>query len=468
MKPNILMPIMTFMTRCYHNSRLTRRHSSVSHQINKIFRLTIFALVAFFITSCLEDPTKIGNSLLPGSDFVTIKSIDTLSSRSYTNFSDSVRTDNPSTSFLGTLYDSYFGTTTAAFVTQIRLGSAWDDQPFVVDSVKLFLHLLDVKGGGVGILHKIKISEIADEIYTNKPYYSNTKVDTTGFEVADIELPQLKPDTINDIQVRLPGDGIDFGNYILRDTSQLFYSTTKPDFRAYFKGLLFRMEPDADPPLLSLSVAPNSLGYYSNYFVVFMHDPDGIAKQYYFILDAVNLNASFNKFNFNFSTATAPLRISHINDGYLDTLTYVQSMNGAFTKISLPGLANLKSDAYFNNIAVNRAKLIVPVYLDGFQYSASTVPSVMYIRYQTTEGNKYLVPDFNLDSYHSFYDGTLDTLNNLYNFNLAEFVQRYFDDTADTIKPELELFLGGGTKNVLLKANGSKTPVKFEFTYTKF
>lgn len=462
------MPIMTFMTRYYHNSGLTRRRSSVTHQLNKILHLTIFALAAFIVTSCLEKPTKIGNSLLPGSDFVAIKSIDTLSARSYTSFSDSVRTDSPATSFLGTLYDSYFGTTTAEFVSQLRLGGPWDDQPFVVDSVKLFLHLLDVKGGGVGIVHKMKILEIADEIYTGKPYYSNTRVDTTGYEVADIELPQLKPDTINDIQVMLPGNGIEFGNYILRDTTQLFYSTTKPDFRAYFKGLLFQMEPDADPLLLSLSVAPNSSGYYSNYFVMFIHDADGIPKQYYLILDAVNLNASFNKFNFNFSTATAPLRIRHINDGYLDTLSYVQSMNGAFTKISLPGLADLKSDSYFNNIAVNRAKLIVPVYFDGIKYIASTVPSPIYIRYQTTEGNKYLVPDFNLDSYHSFYDGTLDSLNTVYNFNLAEFVQRYFNDTADTIKPELELFLGGGTKNVLLKANSSKTPVKFEFTYTKF
>jgi hypothetical protein len=462
------MPIMIFMTRYYHNSRLTRRLSSVSHSINKIIRLATFASLVFFVTSCLEDPTKIGNSLLPGSDFVAIKSIDTLSARSYTMVTDSVRTDNPSSSFLGYLFDDYFGTTTAEFVSQVRLSKAWDDQPFVVDSVKLFLHLLDVKGGGAGIPHRIKISEIADEIYTDHPYYSNTPVNLTGFEVADIELPQLKADTINNIGVMLPGNGIEFGNYILRDTTQLFYSNTQPDFRAFFKGLLFQMEPDADPLLISLSVAPNSLGYYSNYFAIFYHDPDGLAKQYFLILDATNKNAAFNRFSFNFSTATADLKINHINDGYRDTLSYVQALNGAFTKISIPGLASLKSDAYFKNIAVNRARLTVPAFFDGIHYVISTAPSPIYIRYETTQGNKYLVPDFNLDSYHSFYDGTLDTLNYVYNFNLAAFVQKYFSDTADTIKPEFELFLGGGTKNSILKANNSKTPVKFEFTYTKF
>ena len=45
-------------------------------------------------------------------------------------YDDSVRTDNPSVSYLGQIYDPYFGTTTAEFVTQIRLGCKWDDQTF--------------------------------------------------------------------------------------------------------------------------------------------------------------------------------------------------------------------------------------------------------------------------------------------------------------------------------------------------
>ena len=126
MRPNILMPIMIFMTRYYHSSKLSCRFISVFHNHFKIFRLTLFALVVFFVSSCEEGPTKIGSDLLPGSDFVTIKSIDTLSVWSYTMYDDSIRTDNPSVSYLGQIHDPYFGTTTAEFVTQIRLGSEWD------------------------------------------------------------------------------------------------------------------------------------------------------------------------------------------------------------------------------------------------------------------------------------------------------------------------------------------------------
>ncbi len=456
------------MTRYYHNLKQTYRTFSVFININKIFHLAFFATVAFFVTSCLEDPTKIGNGLLPGSDFVNIQSTDTLTAQSFTAFTDSARTDNPSTSYVGSLYDPYFGTTNTEFVSQIRLGGEWSDKAFVVDSVKLFLHLLNVKGGTAGGTHRMKISEIADQIYTDVPYYSTTPVNLTGFEVADILLPELVPDTINNIAVMLPGNGIDFANYLTRDTSMYFYNSDGSDFRSYFKGLLFQLEPDNDPLLISLSVAPTTLGYYANYFIMFMHDANGVTSEYYYYLDATNRNASFNKFSFDPATATYPLKVKHINDGYKDTLSYVQSMNGVYTRILLPGLAELKKDPYFDKIAVNKARLVVPAYFDLVDNLVSKAPSPIYIRYVTEQGNKYFVPDYNLDTYHTYYDGTIDTLTSTYNFNLAAFVQSYFNDSADTIKPELELFLGGGTKNVILKANHSKTPVELEFTYTKF
>ena len=52
----------------------------------------------------------------------------------------------PLISYLGQIYDPYFGTTTAGFVTQIRLDRDGMDQPFTVDSVKLFLQSLECQG----------------------------------------------------------------------------------------------------------------------------------------------------------------------------------------------------------------------------------------------------------------------------------------------------------------------------------
>ena len=470
MRPNILMPIMIFMTRYYHSFKLSYRSFSVSKYLLNFFRLTLFALVAFFMSSCEEGPTKIGTGILPNEDFVTIKSTDTLSIRSYTMFDASVRTDNPYYSYLGQIYDPYFGTTTTEFVSQIRMGKAWDDLAFTIDSVKLYLKLLSVTGGS-GVTHTLRLSEIADQIFPDSAYYSNSPITLTGYELNDIVLPELRPDTINDIIVTLP---ISFGNYLTRDTAQLFYNNNKPDFRSFFKGLYFRISSGSDPLMVSLYLEPpdpNNVQHSTsqNAIVLYMHNGD-VYKTFSFILDATNKNASFNRFLHDFKTASLGKIIDHINDTvYRDTLTYLQSLNGVYTKIKFPGLDSLKNNTTFGHVAVNKARLTVPVYLDRILYNASSFPSNLRLRYKSSNGNKYDVPDYFIDQYHTFFDGKLDSTANLYNFNIATFIQGYLDDTKNNFKPELEIFQDPtGTKNAIFKANSSKTPVKLEFTYTKF
>ncbi|MDO9579676.1 MAG: DUF4270 family protein [Bacteroidales bacterium] len=455
------------MTRYYHSSQSLHRFYSVSHHLFSKFFLTLFTLITFFLSSCEEEPTQIGSALLPKGDFVDIYSTDTISTWSYTMYDELDRTDNPSISYLGYIYDPYFGTTTAEFVTEIRMGSEWNFEPTTIDSVRLYLTLLDVKGGGSDNVYTLKLSEIAEQLNIDSAYYSSKVVPLTGYEISDIELPALTPDTINSIVIDLP---VEFGNYLIRDTSKLFYSNTRDDFRSFFNGLYFSITPGSDPLLVSLSLTPPSTpGAYNNVLVLYMHDEADELKQFLFILDAVNKNASFNKFSHDFTTASPDKMIEHINDvSYRDTLSYLQYLNGVYTKIAIPSLEVLKNDPSFDNIGVNKARLTIPVYFDGDLYTATTAPSQLYLRYSTNDGTKYIVPDYNIDQYHAFFDGKIDSINNVYNFNLASFVQGYLEDDTDEVKPELELFQYGGIKNVILKTNNSKTPVKFEFTYTKF
>jgi len=71
-------------------------------------------------------------------------------------YDDSVRSDIPSVSYVGHDYDPLYGSTTAGFVSQVRLGSKWDPQPFTVDSMKLYLQILTVKNGGTGGVNSFK------------------------------------------------------------------------------------------------------------------------------------------------------------------------------------------------------------------------------------------------------------------------------------------------------------------------
>jgi hypothetical protein len=463
------------MTRYYNSPRHTHRIVSVSQHFLKIFRLTLFTLIAFITGSCQKEVLKLGADILPSSDFVTIKSVDTLSVFSYTMLDDSIRTDKASYSYLGQLYDPYFGTSTAGFVTQIRLNRVWNKAAFTVDSMKLYLHIVGKKGANTDGQHSFSIYEISDQIYNDSAYYSTTPLNVTGFKVTGIPIPKLRTDTAyNDIEIRLPDNGVTLGNYIIRDTSKLFYSNVVPDFRSYFKGLYFQMDPSPDPLLVTLSLVWDQTTYY-NYFVLFGHNDDGSFASYSFNLDAKSINAYYNKFKHDYTTATLGDKMAHRNTAYKDTLSYLQGLNGVYTKISLPGLAKLKSEASLGKVAINKARIVVPFKFKktATDFYSNSLPQKLYLRYKVKNGNRYDITDYLMasttsDLSHNFFDGTMDSVANVYNFNIPSFVQAYLGDATNLVEPELEIYQSSGTRNVVFGANKNKTPVKLEFTYTKF
>ena len=462
------------MTRYYNCFRHTHRIVSVSQHFIKIFRLTLLTMIAFIVGSCQKEVLKLGADILPAGDFVSMKSIDTLSVFSYTMLDDSIRTDKALNSYLGQLYDPYFGTSTVGFVTQIRLNRVWDKVAFTVDSMKLYLRLIGNKGVNAAGQHTFSIYEISDQIYTDSAYYSKTPLSFTGFKVTGIPIPKLRTDTAyNDIEVKLPDNGVTLGNYITRDTSKLFYSNVVPDFRSYFKGLYFQMDPSPDPLLITLSLVFDQTSYY-NYFVLFGHYDDGTIGSYSFNLDAKSINAYYNRFQHDYTTATLGDKMAHRNSSYKDTLSYLQGLNGVYTKVTLPGLAKLKNDETLGKIAVNRARLVVPFKFKktATEFYFNSLPQRLYLRYKVKNGTRYDVTDnligTNLDVSHNFFDGTIDSVANVYNFNIPAFVQSYLEDANNLVEPELEIYQSSGTRNVVFGANKNKAPVKFEFTYTKF
>ena len=111
----------------------------------------------------------------------------------------------------------------------------------------------------------------------------------------------------------------------------------------------------------------------------------------------------------------------------------------------------------------------MPVHYDGVYYTNATIPDNLYLRYYNTSGVKEMIPDYYIDDYHEYFNGKLDTTNSEYKFNISNFIQDYLNDKEGILKPELEVFQGSGEiKNVILKANDSKSPVRLEITLTKF
>ena len=157
----------------------------------------------------------IGTRLLPETDFVDISSTDTITVFSYTSYEDSIESGNPGTSYLGAIYDPYFGITTTEVVTQLRLREEWDDQPFVIDSVKLNLALFGTSGNVNG-RHFFRFQEIAEQLFLDTTYYSNKEIPLAEpLKFYEVELPKLKIDTATYIEVFVPNE---FGERLMRDT----------------------------------------------------------------------------------------------------------------------------------------------------------------------------------------------------------------------------------------------------------
>ncbi|HEX2974412.1 MAG TPA: DUF4270 family protein [Bacteroidales bacterium] len=442
--------------------------------MNFIFPVYIFLFLmsGFYLSSCEEDATTLGKGLLPGSDFVNINSIDTLHPVSYTMYDAAVKSGNLSATYLGNIYDPLFGTTSASFATQLRLKYDWPGgKTWYYDSLKLVLQFESNVGGATGT-NTLNIYEIDKQLYTDSTYYSNAELPLTGFSLTGIPLPALKPDSVNQVELKLPLG--DFTSRILRDTAMLFHSNTVPDFRSYFKGLYFTISSTSatDPLLVSINLANTSSSYdgyyiidryYKNFFVLYMHDFDGHKLSYYFMIDAVNDNASINKYSHNFPELLA----GRIGANYRDSLTYQQALSGVYTKIVIPGLADLKKSGNFSNVAVNKARLTIPFYSDEGQYKHKLLPKQLLLAYKTSTG-KYRVPDLNLGDNGSYFDGVIDTVKNVYNFNIATYVQKYLEDQTGELRPELEIVQNSGTQNLIFRGNSNSKKTTFALTYTEY
>jgi hypothetical protein len=461
MKTIILMPIMISMTSYYHNSNPFRRTSDVLINKSKIAILVSLLSAAFFISSCTETPTIIGSGLLPGQDFLNIRSTDKINVFSYTEFIDSVRTNNRTYSYLGGLHDPYFGDMTADFVAQIRLLKKWaGGGPIVVDSVKLFYSIAGAKGT-LGTAQELRMYEINEMLIADSNYYSN-RDPHAGNQIASVILPEITKDTILNFEVGLPKQ---FGEHLM-DTIHLNQEGGADDFRSYFKGIYFTIREavksakgsrPAVSPLMALTFNAGDFDirvYYHN------------AKTYGLYHDfVINVNSvRYNLYSFlRDATTTDPDKIiKHVGDGVKDSLSYMQAFNGVYTRLNFPDLAQFKDSG---KVSINRARLEVSVFLDEVLYKSTTVPSIIYLSYRDKDGIRTKLPDIVISP--TYFGGSFNGTTTKYSFNIASFVQEYLEGRiAD---PEVEMYLAEGEyKNAILRANTSTLPVKLVLTYTKF
>ena len=442
------MLIMTYMTRYY----------------NKYLFIVLLLAIQSITFSCLEDPTVVGEELFPSSDFFNVYDIDSIKVRSYTVSNSEMVTSQATSSFLGTGFDPYFGSTTAEFVTQMRLSALGSYFPYYIDSVVLFMTVEKVTGSVTGP-HYLSFYEIDEKIFKDTTYYSTSEISHTGMAVSRILLPKLNSKGSTEIKLDIPNS---FGEYLVRQSQYLTHELDAEEtFYDYFKGLHFMLESTGEKAFLEFSLdPPKEVLVYSNYFMFYMTDTiDGGPVTMKFILDATNENARFNIFHNDLSTAENV--IEHVDDEYPDSLAYVNRWGSITTKVVLSDLQAIKEDPKYDGISITKAHLVFPVKFDDEYYNKVNIPEQLLLRYYLTDGTSSYVPDYLTGSV--FYAGKYSESEKGYVFNIPKFVQSYLDDETNTITPVLELTMLQSSQNsVILRLNDNPiASPTFKISYIK-
>jgi hypothetical protein len=432
--------------------------------------------LSLFVTSCEENPTIIGAGLLPASDFVNIKSDSTLQVEAYTRYIQSVVTTNRSFSYMGRLYDPYFGETKAGFVGQLRLLEKWPGGgPFSIDSVKFFFTVQGAKGKlDSTTVHHIILKETTQQLTAGVKYYSDQDPDTVGGKDFGIyPLTPITKDTVTAFSFLMP---VWVGEYLTRDTTKLTQESDANDFRSFFKGLYVALADPPSPFLMALTFTTTDF-----YIRVYYHSYQaGLSLYYDFVMNANSVRYNLYSHNFSLATADAKIQPSHFTTQTKDTIIYLQGLNGAYPQLIIPGLDDLKKmfldsiKVVSNGIvtykkttngSINKARLFFSVFLDSTNFISTDLPVQILMKYTVADTAQYVVPDYQVSS--TFYGGAFNSSTITYSFNLAAFIQEYLK--GKITNKTLEMYYAEGEfRNVILKANNSKFPVKFYITYTRF
>ena len=387
-------------------------------------RFFFLALIFFIFYSC-DESSQLGLEVQPSSDKIEIflnnfSQNDSLPAFVISTESvDSLRSDETSSLLLGHIdTDPVFGENIGAFVTQIALSESNIDlgnNP-VVDSV-VMSYSYSGYYGDLSSITEIAVNYSDLDIYKDSVYYSNHQFSGSPSGSEDLLLDfTISTDTSTSPILKMTLDNsigqqiLDIGNSGLLDNE-----TFQENF-----GLLWFNEYSPTPNSI---IYLNPSGSNSN-FTVYYHNSSSDTLSLSFVLDGDA--ARINLFN------DKPLSNLVMDPSY----SYVQSMAGYKSKISLENLNSIKED--LDGKAINKVTLSFNVN-DDSSYPPHENLSLVRV---DSAGNNVFLADLSIEG-ASHFGGQY--LNGGYEFNISRYFNNMLNNAAYT--NELYLLSSGGAVN---------------------
>ena len=411
-------------------------------------------LTILLLPGCNDTPTDLGLDLLPPRDRIQPEFMVDSNIATRTIEQQPVASNNRTVLSVGSLNDPVFGSTRASFMASLLPdfpGKNFGDNP-APDSLVLYLSISNIQGDTTYV-PSVKIYRLTqtlqyDTSYMSDmdpaPYIEQTAIPATTAEWSDT-LIRIKLDK------SLAWDLLNIDTVSNSDVTK---------FLDYFSGLYVTAEPAGSTGgaiyfINHLATISRMTLYYQN------STADSLYFNYYFGSDI----SSVNLFNHDYSNAAFQAQLQDTT--LSDSLMYVQATNGVGAKINIPGLLDFR-EANPGAVSVLKAQIEVQVKSDNqLETNLPAQPSTMVILTKDSNGNLINVLDQNSGA--TFIDGTYNSDNQSYTFNITRQIQSFL--LGDTDVTEFYLYPASNTvtaSRVVLRANNNqRAGVKFKIIYNK-
>jgi len=453
--------------------------------------LPVLSLIIILGYACNE-PSNIGEDLLPDEDFIDVLFTDSLELSTSTIVGDTVQTYTPTLSqqlsfyLCGQLDDPVCGESSSQIITQFGIISKPVLTEPVLDSIVLLLaYAPDGHAGDLEHVQSFDVFRLEQDLISTDTYLS-TDTFTTGELIGSLEnfVPRVDAntpvgfpfyDSLSVLQIRdssitphlrIPLD-MSFGEQVLEFVGDSTFLGLADEFTQFLNGINVRPRTDNNAMLrFNLSSIFSEIRLY-------YHEPDTLvtphrAREIAFPIRSTSVKAT--TFDHNHSTGDVSEFIDPMMPAPSQDFTFIQSMEGLSTRIEFPGLED------FQDIAINQAELIVTVVrnsdLDKFP-----LPQSLAAFQSDADGNLTAIQDV-IDAVEispSLYGGSQTNVvrNGEKITEYRMFITTFLQGIIDREHEENALYLlpfdrgEQAARAVLGGSTNDHDPVKLRLTYTK-
>ena len=417
----------------------------------RVLALTILTVAIFSITSCKEDPTLLGRSILPVGDDLIVRIDSSTFISAHTITGKHIVTSLNSYHVLGSMEDSIFGKSSAGFVTQYIPSILVSPSAVLgVDSMILTLAIAGYYGDSV-MQQNIYVYELTDELSGDSLYFSD--FDPTGkYNSVPLGAATFSP---KDSLITIKLTDTDFLNRFINQNDSVY--TVSANFLKVFKGLYIKTD---EVTVGGGYAIINSLLLSSR---LDMHYTYGTGLSTIYTMNFVGSITKFNVFSHDYTSY--PVNVNLNNSASNDSVLFVEGLAGVTVNLKFPSL-----DTFLTNkkVVINKASLIIPVENIVFgNLAEKTIPSRLILFKIEPTGSYQYLSDYIIGS--TYFNGSYDVNKKAYIFNISLHIQSYLNRKSENSELILASFSSNESPNrvVLKGAGGSNSKIKLIVTYTE-